>query len=59
MSLLVLDTDHVSLVLRGHPQVTARLQVLDFQQWAVTVVSIQEIFNGWVVNLNNPRFKDR
>jgi tRNA(fMet)-specific endonuclease VapC len=59
MSLLVLDTDHISLVLRGHPQVTARLQSLDSEQWAITIISVQEIFNGWIVNLNNPRFKDR
>lgn len=59
MPLCVLDSDHISLILRGHPQVIDRLQSLDVAQWAITIISIQEIFNGWIVNLNNPLYQDR
>jgi len=59
MTLCVLDSDHISLILRGYPQVINRLQALAPAQWAVTVISIQEIFNGWIVNLNDPRYQDR
>jgi tRNA(fMet)-specific endonuclease VapC len=59
MTLRVLDTDHISLILRGHPQVIAHLQSLHPKQWAITIISIQEIFNGWIVSLNDPCYKDR
>jgi tRNA(fMet)-specific endonuclease VapC len=59
MTLYVLDSDHISLILRGHPQVINHLQSLDPTQWAITIISLQEIFNGWIVNLNDPRYQDR
>jgi tRNA(fMet)-specific endonuclease VapC len=59
MALRVLDSDHISLILRGHPQVIDRRQALDSAQWAVTIVSLQEIFNGWIVCLNDPPYQDR
>jgi tRNA(fMet)-specific endonuclease VapC len=59
MSLLLLDTDHISLALRGNPKIVDRLQNLRRSQWAVSVISIQEIFNGWIGSLNDPRYKDQ
>ena len=59
MNLHVLDTDHISLILRGDRRIISRLQTLDKNEWAVTIISIQEVFNGWVVKLNDPRFKDQ
>ena len=59
MSLRILDTDHISLILRGDRRVIDRLQALDKNEWAVTIISIQEVFNGWVVKLNDPRFSDQ
>ncbi len=51
MTLWVFDTDHVSLVLRGHPKIIARLaQVSEYT--STTIVTVQEIFNGWVGELN-------
>jgi tRNA(fMet)-specific endonuclease VapC len=55
----LLDTDHISLALRGNRQVITRLQTLNQSQWAVSVISIQEIFNGWVVSLNDPRYQNQ
>ena len=58
MSLLILDTDHVSLVLRGHPKVVAHLEQA-FVHTSTTIITIQEIFNGWVGELNQPKAKPK
>ena len=47
----ILDTDHVSLILYSHPQVTANTAL---HQIAVTVVTVQELFNGWIGRINDP-----
>lgn len=57
--MFLLDTDHISLALRGNPNIVNRLQNLRKSQWAVSVISIQEIFNGWISVLNDPRYKDQ
>jgi tRNA(fMet)-specific endonuclease VapC len=50
--MFILDTDHVSFWLRGHPLVQARaLQATG--NVTTTVVSVQEIFNGWASRINN------
>ncbi len=59
MPLLLLDTDHISLALRGNPKIVDRIQNLRKSQWAVSVISIQEIFNGWIGRLNDPRYQDQ
>lgn len=59
MNLRVLDTDHISLILRGDRRIIDRLQSLDQSQWAITIISIQEVFNGWIVKLNDPRYRDQ
>jgi tRNA(fMet)-specific endonuclease VapC len=51
MSLWVLDTDHVSLFLRGNPRVIARLSERPLQT-VTTIITVQEVFNGWVGELN-------
>jgi tRNA(fMet)-specific endonuclease VapC len=51
VSLYILDTDHVSLILCNHNRVIANaLQ----QQIAITIVTVQELFNGWVGRVNDP-----
>jgi tRNA(fMet)-specific endonuclease VapC len=53
MSLWVLDTDHISLALRGNLLVRQRMAQYSLQ--AVTnVITVQETFNGWVSELNLP-----
>lgn len=51
MSRYILDTDHVSLILSSHPQVVAQAAQ---HQVAVTIVTVQELFNGWVGKINDP-----
>ncbi len=54
MSLWILDTDHVSLALQGHPLVTEQIKQRD-SEVAITVITAQELFNGWVTRINDPR----
>jgi tRNA(fMet)-specific endonuclease VapC len=58
MSLWILDTDHVSLALRGHPLVNALIEQRDLEV-ATTVITAQELFNGWVVRINDPRLANK
>jgi tRNA(fMet)-specific endonuclease VapC len=46
-----LDTDHVSLILSNHPQVTAKAAQ---HQIAISIVTVQELFNGWIGRINDP-----
>jgi tRNA(fMet)-specific endonuclease VapC len=49
--MFILDTDHASLWLRGNPLVKAR--VAEYQDDIfLTIVTVQELFNGWVSRLN-------
>lgn len=46
MKLYVLDTDHVSLFQRNHPQVVAKIMETLPEQLAVTVISVEEQLQG-------------
>ncbi len=47
MTLYVLDTDHISLYQKSHPQVVSRIQATDAQEVAVTIISAEEQLRGW------------
>ncbi len=47
MTLYVLDTDHISLYQKSHPQVVVRVQATDAQRIAVTIISAEEQLRGW------------
>lgn len=47
MTLYVLDTDHISLYQKSHPQVTIRLKATEVQDLAVTIISAEEQLRGW------------
>jgi tRNA(fMet)-specific endonuclease VapC len=56
MSLWVLDTDHISLALRGNLLVRQRMAQYSLQAVTnvINVITVQETFNGWVSELNLP-----
>lgn len=54
MSRWILDTDHVSLLLAGHPQISRRVAAVGADV-AITIVTVQELFNGWVTRINNAK----
>ncbi|OUL29421.1 nuclease [Nostoc sp. T09] len=52
MSRWILDTDHVSLFLEGNRKVITKVSQISFV--AITIITVQEIFNGWMGKLNDP-----
>lgn len=50
--MFILDTDYVSLWLRGHLLVKERT-IQARPNVATTVVTVQELFNGWAGRINN------
>ncbi len=47
MNLFVLDTDHFSLYLLGHPQVVQNVALNANQSLALTVITVEEQLAGW------------
>lgn len=48
MTPYVLDTDHVTLVQRGHPRVVKRLATVSSQDLSTTVITAEEQIRGWL-----------
>lgn len=56
MTRFVLDTDYISLILRGDTQLRERVnQELKVY---ITVITFQEIFNGWITRINQAKPND-
>jgi tRNA(fMet)-specific endonuclease VapC len=55
MSLYVLDTDHLTLLRRGHAEVVARVAATPQTDIAITVISIEEQFRGWFTQVRKAR----
>ncbi|MBI4602488.1 MAG: type II toxin-antitoxin system VapC family toxin [Planctomycetes bacterium] len=55
MSLYVVDTDHLSLLRRGHPAVVARVQSVPPRDLAITVITIEEQLRGWFTQVRKAR----
>jgi len=51
VSCWILDTDHVSLILRGNQQVI-KAAAGHHPNVVITIVTVQELFNGWVGRIN-------
>ncbi|GAP94620.1 hypothetical protein NIES2104_11310 [Leptolyngbya sp. NIES-2104] len=48
-----MDTDHVSLILRG--DVRLKQQVEQHAEACTTVITVQEVFNGWIPLINQAK----
>ncbi|MEC4819432.1 MAG: type II toxin-antitoxin system VapC family toxin [Scytonema sp. PMC 1069.18] len=49
----ILDTDHASLFLAGNKSIITAV-AKHSTDVAITVITVQELFNGWVGRLNHP-----
>jgi tRNA(fMet)-specific endonuclease VapC len=52
----IMDTDHASYILRGDPSVIENAKNYEA---AITIITVQELFNGWVSRANDPKQADR
>jgi tRNA(fMet)-specific endonuclease VapC len=55
----VLDTDHLTLLRKGHTEVVARVAATPETNIAVTVISIEEQFRGWFTQVRKARDPER
>jgi tRNA(fMet)-specific endonuclease VapC len=58
MTLWILDTDHVSLFQTGHPLVTQRVQAIDPNAIAVTIVTVEEQMYGRLNRIRRAKSTD-
>jgi tRNA(fMet)-specific endonuclease VapC len=52
----ILDTDHTSYIFRGDLNVIENAAKCEA---AITIITVQELFNGWVSRANDPKQIDR
>ena len=52
MSLLILDTDHTSLFLKGNALICDRVFQTDPENLAISVITAEEICQGWLSEIN-------
>ena len=55
MSLWVLDTDVLTLWLRGQETIAARVAATPPQQLAVTIITVEEVLGGWYTQIRQAR----
>jgi len=55
MSLYVLDTDHLTLLRKGHVEVVRRVSGVPPSDIAITIISIEEQFRGWFTQVRKAR----
>ncbi|PYP82170.1 MAG: nucleic acid-binding protein [Blastocatellia bacterium AA13] len=55
MSLFVLDTDTLTLWLRGHPRVCERIAAHDPSELCTTIVTIEEMLRGWYTQIRRAK----
>jgi tRNA(fMet)-specific endonuclease VapC len=52
----IMDTDHASYILRGDPNV---IENANHYGAAITIITVQELFNGWMSRANDPKQANR
>ncbi len=55
MNIWVLDTDTLSLLLRGHAGVANRVAAKSSDQLALTIITIEELLSGWYTRIRRAR----
>ncbi|WP_404789791.1 type II toxin-antitoxin system VapC family toxin [Altericista sp. CCNU0014] len=58
MTLWILDTDHISLLQRGHPVVEQRIRRINLNDIALTIVSVEEQLYGRLNNIRRAKFPE-
>ena len=55
MSLYVLDTDHLTLLRRGHAEVVRKVAARHVSEIAIKIISVEEQFRGWFTQVRKAR----
>lgn len=58
MTQWILDTDHLSLLQRGHPVVEQRICNIDFHHIAITIISVEEQLYGRLSSIRRAKSSD-
>lgn len=58
MTLYLLDTDHISLAQRGHPQVIARIMATNANNLFISIVTVQEQMRGRLAQTQQAKSSD-
>ena len=59
MAIFVLDTDHVTLLQRGHAQVVGRIQEMSSEEIAASIVTYEEQLRGRLAVIHKARTPER
>jgi tRNA(fMet)-specific endonuclease VapC len=59
MSLYVLDTDCLTLLLRGHTEMGRRVVAHDPAELALTIVTVEETLTGWYSQIRKAKRDDQ
>lgn len=59
MSLYVLDTDTLTLWLRGHARVCERVAKQDSTELCVSIITIEELLRGWYSQIRRAKTDDQ
>ncbi|MGK7896027.1 MAG: type II toxin-antitoxin system VapC family toxin [Xenococcus sp. (in: cyanobacteria)] len=59
MSLWILDTDHLSLLQRGHPNIGKKITTINPQEIAITIISAEEQIRGRLSIIRRANAKDK
>jgi predicted nucleic acid-binding protein len=59
MSLYVLDTDTVTLLLHGHPQVSYHAAAHPPSDLSITIITVEEILTGWYSQIRRAKKDDQ
>jgi tRNA(fMet)-specific endonuclease VapC len=59
VSLWVLDTDTLTLWLRGHEAIAAQVAATPTQQLAVTIITMEELLRGWYTQIRRARTEEQ
>ena len=59
MSLYILDSDHLSLQQRGHPEILKRLLITPPDDIAITVITAEELIRGRLAQVRKAKQADK
>ena len=55
MNLYVLDTDHLTLYVRGDSEVSRRVDALPAEEVALTIITVEEQLSGWYAQVRKAK----